>query len=94
MTLEQPFYTDPAIFEDDLGRIVARQWLYVDHISAIPRPGDVLTYEIAGESIILVRGRDRKVRAFFNVCRHRGARIMTKLCDHVRTLTCPYHAWT
>ena len=94
MTLEQPFYTDPEIFEEDLDRIVARQWLYVDHVSAVPQPGDVLTYEIAGESIILVRGRDREVRAFFNVCRHRGSRIIKKACDHVRTLTCPYHAWT
>ncbi len=93
MSLEQPFYTDPSIFERDLERIVAKQWLFVDHVSAIPSPGDVITYEIAGESIILVRGRDKEVRAFFNVCRHRGSRICLKEKDNVRTLTCPYHAW-
>jgi len=92
-TLEQPFYTDRAIYERDVQRIVAKQWLFVDHASAIPNPGDVLTHEIAGESIILVRGRDREIRAFFNVCRHRGSRICLKPKDNVRTLTCPYHAW-
>ncbi len=94
MSLEQPFYTDPHIFEEDLRRIVAKQWLFVDHISAIPDAGDVITWEIAGESIIIVRGKDREIRAFFNVCRHRGSRIVLKDCDHLRTLTCPYHAWT
>ena len=94
MSLEQPFYTDPGIFEEDIERIVSRQWLFVDHVSAIPESGDVVTYEIAGESIILVRGRDREIRAFFNVCRHRGSRIVLKERDRLRTLTCPYHAWT
>ncbi len=94
MSLEQPFYTDPEIFEEDMERVVARQWLFVDHVSALPEPGCVIAYEIAGESIILTRARDRQVRAFFNVCRHRGSRIVLKDCDRVRTLTCPYHAWT
>jgi len=93
MSLEQPFYTDRTIFETDLEKIVAKQWLFVDHVSAIPEPGDVITYEIAGESIILVRGKDKEVRAFFNVCRHRGSRICLKEKEKVRTLTCPYHAW-
>ena len=78
MSLEQPFYTDAEIFERDLERIVSKQWLFVDHVSAIPKPGDLITYEIAGESIILVRGKDDEVRAFFNVCRHRGSRICLK----------------
>ena len=93
MSLEQPFYTDASIFERDLERVVSKQWLFVDHVSAIPATGDVITYEIAGESLILVRGKDGQVRAFFNVCRHRGSRICLKPKDNVRTLTCPYHAW-
>lgn len=93
MSLEQPFYTSAAIFERDLERIVARQWLYVDHVSRLPQAGDYLLYEVAGESIILVRGRDAELRAFFNVCRHRGSRICLKPEGNLRTLTCPYHAW-
>jgi Rieske 2Fe-2S family protein len=92
-TLEQPFYLDPRLFERDVSRIVAKQWLFVDHVSKLARPGDVLLYEVAGESIILVRGRDQTIRAFFNVCRHRGSRICLKEEDRVRTLTCPYHGW-
>ena len=93
MTLERAFYTDRAIYERELERIVTRQWLLVDHVSALPGPGDYLLYNIAGESIVLVRGRDDTVRAFFNVCRHRGSRICLAPKGHVRTLTCPYHAW-
>jgi len=92
-TLEQPFYTDPAFFQRDLERIVAKQWLFVDHVSKIPNPGDYLLYAVANESIVVVRGRDKQVRAFFNVCRHRGSRICLEKEGHVRTLTCPYHGW-
>ncbi|MBT5434676.1 MAG: aromatic ring-hydroxylating dioxygenase subunit alpha [Alphaproteobacteria bacterium] len=92
-TLEQPFYRDPGIFKRDLDMVVAKSWLYVAHASEIPEKGDYLLYNIGEESIILVRGRDREVRAFFNVCRHRGSHICLKSQGKVRTLTCPYHAW-
>ncbi|MBN33321.1 MAG: (2Fe-2S)-binding protein [Rhodospirillaceae bacterium] len=93
MSLEQPFYTDRGIFEIELDRIVEPQWLFVEHVSALPKPGDYVLYEIAGESIIVIRGRDSEIRAFFNVCRHRGSRICLEPKGNVRTLTCPYHAW-
>jgi len=92
-SLEQPFYVDRAIFERDLERIVTKQWLFVDHASRLAAPGDFLLYDIAGESIILVKGRDGAIRAFFNVCRHRGSRICLKEEGRARTLTCPYHGW-
>jgi phenylpropionate dioxygenase-like ring-hydroxylating dioxygenase large terminal subunit len=92
-SLEQPFYTDPAIFERELDTIVRSQWLFVEHVSSLPGKGDYVLYDIAGESIIVVRGRDGEIRAFFNVCRHRGSRICLAPRGNVRTLTCPYHAW-
>jgi Rieske 2Fe-2S family protein len=92
-TLEQPFYRDPEIFKRDMAKIVSKQWLYVAHDSEIPNAGDYLLYNIGEESIILVRGRDNEVRAFFNVCRHRGSHICLEQTGSVRTLTCPYHAW-
>ena len=91
--LEQPFYTDDEVFKRDLERIVARQWLFVDHESRIPSPGDYFLYEIAGESIIVVRGEDREVHAHFNVCRHRGSRVCIAAQGNARRLVCPYHAW-
>ena len=93
-TLEQPFYRDREIFRRDMARVVARTWLYVAHVSEVPEPGDFLLYAVGEESIILVRGADGTVRAFFNVCRHRGSRICLESRGRVRqVLTCPYHAW-
>ena len=57
------------------------------------KPGDYISYEIADESIIIVQGDDNKLRAFFNVCRHRGSRICLDKCGTVKRLVCPYHAW-
>ena len=94
MTLTQPFYTCPSVFERDLERIISKQWLFVDHVSALPTAGCFITYEIAGESILVVRGRDGEVRAFFNVCRHRGSRICSEASGKLNALVCPYHAWT
>ena len=93
-TLEQPFYRDPDIFGRDMARVVAKAWLYVAHVSELPERGDFLLYRIGEESIILVRGLDREIRAFFNVCRHRGSHICLEEQGNVRrSLTCPYHAW-
>ena len=93
-TLEQPFYRDPEIFGRDMARVVAKAWLYVAHVSEFPERGDFLLYRIGEESIILVRGLDREIRAFFNVCRHRGSHVCLEERGNVRrSLTCPYHAW-
>ena len=93
-TLEQPFYRDPGIFRRDMERVVSRSWLYVAHESEIPSRGDYLVYQIGEESIILVRGRDHEIRAFFNVCRHRGSHICLEERGNAGKLVCPYHAWT
>ena len=92
-TLEQPFYRDPGIFRRDMEKVVSRSWLYVAHESEIPSKGDYLVYRIGEESIILVRGRDQVVRAFFNVCRHRGSHICLEERGNASKLVCPYHAW-
>ena len=94
-TMAGEYYTSPTVFSDEQHAIFARQWTCIGRASAIPNPGDYLLREVAGESLIVVRGRDGAVRAFFNVCRHRG----TRLCDgegghFAETIQCPYHAWT
>lgn len=93
-TLEQPFYTDREVFDFDLERIVMRQWLFVDHVSRIPDAGDYILYKIASEEIIVVRDAAGEIHAHFNVCRHRGSRICLEAAGNVKSLTCPYHAWT
>jgi phenylpropionate dioxygenase-like ring-hydroxylating dioxygenase large terminal subunit len=92
--LLQEFYSDPEIFQRDIERIHLRRWLCVGHESRIPNQGDWFRFDVAEESIILVRGRDDEVRALVNVCRHRGSRVCYEESGNSRMLVCPYHAWT
>jgi Rieske 2Fe-2S family protein len=92
-SLLQGFYNDPEIFRADIERLFLRHWLCAGHASSAANPGDYFLYEMAEESIIIVRGQDRQLRAFANVCRHRGSRICRKSEGHASVLVCPYHAW-
>lgn len=89
-------YSDPEFFEVEMRRVMRPSWQVVCHLSDVPSVGDYHTLEYLGESIIVVRGQDQKVRAFTNVCRHRGARLVDgpSGCAVARKLTCPYHAWS
>ena len=91
--LHQAFYSDPSIYALDMERIFMRKWLCVGHESRIPNSGDFFVHEIAGESIILIRGRDDAVRALVNVCRHRGSEVCYEKEGNAKVLVCPYHAW-
>ena len=98
-TLPGRFYTSPEVFAREQERIFSRRWVCVGRASEIPGPGDYLRPRAAGESLIAVRGKDagtdRRARAFYNVCRHRGTRICTEERGHLAGgLTCPYHGWT
>jgi glycine betaine catabolism A len=92
-SLEQPFYRDPGIFALDLERIFFRSWLFAGHESRIPEPGDYFLFEFASESLIIVRSGEQTIRAFYNVCRHRGSRVCTETSGHVPSFVCPYHQW-
>lgn len=87
-------YRDPEFFEAEKRRIFAPSWQIVCHLSDVADPGDWHTLDFIGESVIVVRGRDREVRAFTNVCRHRGSRIVDGSRGCAKKLVCPYHAWT
>jgi Rieske 2Fe-2S family protein len=93
-SLAQPFYTDPAHFAHDVERFLAGHWLCAGHAGSIPNPGDWMLFELAAESVIIVRGQDGIVRALANVCRHRGSRICTAGSGTAKSFVCPYHAWT
>ncbi len=92
--LLQEFYRDPAIFRRDVDRILLRHWLCAGHVSRIPEKGDYFLFDIADESLIIVRGRDGEVRAFANVCRHRGSQVCWEREGNKRAFMCPYHGWT
>jgi phenylpropionate dioxygenase-like ring-hydroxylating dioxygenase large terminal subunit len=94
--LARDFYTDPAIFEHDMERMLLRHWFCAGHVSSIPRAGDYLVVDLGSESVIIVRNSAGEVRALLNVCRHRGSRLCAGRTGKAQSarLTCPYHAWT
>lgn len=91
--LEQPFYSDWEILKLEFERIFSKRWLFAGPGHLIPNPGDYFLMPLLQESIIVVRGKDGKVHAHFNVCRHRGSHICLEPRGHVKQLVCPYHAW-
>jgi len=94
-TLPARYYTDPAVFTDELERFFCQSWVCAGRADQIPNPGDFFLREIGDESIIINRDNSGKVHAFYNVCRHRGTRICTaaegKFSGRIQ---CPYHGWT
>ena len=93
-SLPAAFYTAPEIFEADMAAIFHRHWIYVGVEPDVPEPGDVMTLEIGRTPILIVRDDHGQVRAFHNVCRHRGARLVDAEKGTVGNLVCRYHAWT
>lgn len=87
-------YGRPDVFATDLEVFYTRHWIVVGVTADIPEPGDVSTLDIGKASIILVRDDDENIRAFRNVCRHRGARLKEAGKSTVGMLVCPYHHWT
>ena len=87
-------YHSDETYAVDTERVFYRNWVYVGRAERVAKPGSWLRVEIAGESILVVRGKDEQIRGFYNVCRHRGSRICDDEQGEVRThLRCPYHAW-
>lgn len=88
-------YHSPEVFELERQRVFFRNWIYVGRSERWEKVGSWRTVDIAGESILLVRGRDDRIRGFYNVCRHRGAQLCAEESGFSRvTIVCPYHAWT
>lgn len=92
--LDQDFYTDSDIYARDVSRIFMHSWLYAGHLSEIPKLGDWFLFELANESVIIIRSDANTINALINVCRHRGSRIRAEKIGCSRRLTCPYHGWT
>ncbi|GGR51413.1 Rieske 2Fe-2S family protein [Nocardioides luteus] len=87
-------YTDPEVFASEIELLWRRRWLFVGTVAEVPEPGDYLTFDVAGSSVLVIRDDDEQVRAFHNVCRHRGSRLVTAGQGSVGNLVCGYHSWT
>lgn len=86
-------YTDPEYYAREVEEIIRPSWQIVCHESDIPNPGDWRTIDYIGESVIVVRGEDRQIRAFANVCRHRAMRLVDGTQGCAKKFICRYHAW-
>ncbi|MGI9407892.1 MAG: aromatic ring-hydroxylating oxygenase subunit alpha [Hyphomicrobiaceae bacterium] len=94
-TLSADYYTDPAIYELEKERIFYRTWQYVAHKSMFKEPGDYVTLKICDQNIFVIMGKDRELRAFYNVCRHRAHELLSESSGNVKSvIVCPYHAWS
>ena len=87
-------YRDPEFAVVETERIFRPSWQIVCHVSDIANAGDWHSLDYIGESVIVVRGADDILRAFTNVCRHRGSRLVDGASGCAKKLVCPYHAWT
>ncbi len=93
-TLPQRYFVSRKVFAEEQDSIFSRQWICVGHRSEIANVGDYFVREVAGESLIVAREQKEIVRAFYNVCRHRGTRLCENATGHAAAIQCPYHAWT
>jgi Rieske 2Fe-2S family protein len=86
-------YHDPGIFEWERDNVIRRDWVLVAREEDVPEPTSFTLVDLDGENLIVVRGRDGVIRAFHNVCRHRGTAVEERACGKAVRFQCPYHAW-
>ncbi|MET0804368.1 MAG: aromatic ring-hydroxylating dioxygenase subunit alpha, partial [Acidimicrobiales bacterium] len=86
-------YFDPDFYQLECEQLWPRVWQMACRLEEIPEPGDVVEYEILDQSVIVLRGDDRDVRAFHNVCRHRGVKLVQGQATATSGFTCPFHGW-
>ena len=92
-SLEARYYTDPRIYDLERTGVLANTWQFAGHSSQVENIGDYFTFEIAGESLFCIRGRDGELRTFYNVCQHRAHELVSGE-GNCKLVVCPYHAWT
>ena len=91
--LDKRDYTEPSVLAAEWKGIWSRCWLFAGLESDLPDPGDYFVYNLGRESIVVLRDEQGEVRAFYNVCQHRGNRIFTSESGSVQQVACPYHGW-
>ena len=92
-TIPARWYRDPGFLKAEQRAVFGRTWQAVGHASAVADPGSYLACEITGEPVLVARNKDGRLRAFSNVCRHRGA-VLAEGQGQASVIRCPYHAWT
>jgi len=87
-------YFSKEMLEEEKEHLFRRHWQLICHVNDIPEPGDYIAMDMVGERALVVRGQDGEVRAFHNLCRHRGSRVVADDKGHCRSaIICPFHGW-
>src|SRR6266404_886644 len=92
-TIPAPWYVDARIADLERQTVFSRTWQVMGRADQVEKPGQFVTATVAGEPLVAVRGNDGILRAFYNVCRHHAAAVVTELCGQASILHCPYHGW-
>lgn len=92
-TLPSKYYYDPALYEAERSKIFGVSWVYVCHRSQFSEPGSYVTMDVAGAPVFVLRDRQGRLKAFHNVCRHRGHKLLEGEGKLGPVITCPYHGW-
>jgi choline monooxygenase len=93
-TIPSPWYFDANFYEAERAAVFAASWQAVGRVDQVRDPGQFFTADIAGEPIVVARGEDGQLRAFYNVCRHHAAAVVTEAQGCAKQFRCPYHGWT
>jgi phenylpropionate dioxygenase-like ring-hydroxylating dioxygenase large terminal subunit len=93
-TIPASWYIEPGFMDLERRSVFRRNWQMVCRVDQVTDPGQYVTGDVAGEPLVIVRGKDGLLRGFFNVCRHHAAQVMTEPCGSTPHLRCPYHGWT
>jgi choline monooxygenase len=92
-TIPAPWYLDSQVEQLERECVFGGNWQAVGRVDQAAQAGDYFTTEVAGEPILVARGADGVLRAFYNVCRHHAAAVATARCGHAQSFRCPYHGW-
>jgi choline monooxygenase len=93
-TIPAPWYFDPRIADLERTSVFGSTWQPVGRVDQVLQKGGFFTADVAGEPLVVVRGEDGELRAFFNVCRHHAAAVVTEAQGCAKQFRCPYHGWT
>src|ERR1700728_1259121 len=92
-TIPAAWYVDARIAELEREAVFSRTWQVVGRVDQVREPGQFVAATVAGEPLVVVRGNDGILRAFYNVCRHHAAAVVSEPCGQAAILHCPYHGW-
>lgn len=94
-SLPREYYLSPEIYQEEISKVFDHEWVMVGVVGMIPTPGEYFEAPANGESLMIIRGDDNEIRAFYNTCRHRGS-LLCGIGDSGKKgkIVCPYHSWS